>query len=222
MRRILQIRPRRLAWLCGFGLLLCLNMARSERVAVAGSVPRSSAGVTGMQFVIADLDGDQTPDLASVETAEAQSRSTSYAIRLQFAVGGDSYIGVKGPLGGLRLAVRDVNGDDRLDLILTSVMDRRVIQVLLNDGHGKFAAAEPGLFFSVGREGEFELREREPGPSDRMGLAVARSSFDADVAGQREKSSQNLDSLLAVRKRPVARSRELGLQDGRSPPPTVS
>jgi len=192
MHRILPIAHRKLAWLCAVGLLLCLSVSHSQRVAIAKSIPRSSATAAGMQFVIADLDGDRTPDLASIEIEKQQSSSTSYSIRLQFGAGGDSYIGVKGPRGGVRLAVRDVNGDDRLDLILTSVMDRRVIQVLLNDGHGKFAAAEAGSFSSAGRGGEFELREREPGPSDRMGLAVTRTSFDADVAAQRENSPHNL------------------------------
>ena len=141
--RLHALTFKSLACLAGIGLLVCLGVGRGEQGARRGASPRPSWNVASMQFAIADLDGDRKPDMASVEVETQQASWTSYAIRLQFGAGTGAYIGVKGPLGGVRLAVRDVNGDDRLDLVLTSVIDRRIVQVLLNDGHGNFSPAEP-------------------------------------------------------------------------------
>jgi hypothetical protein len=218
MRTRGQELGRRLVWQLGLGLFFAVAFMHCPRAAEPSSVLQSPAVPAGMQFTIADLDGDRKPDLASVEIEKQHPGSTSYAIRLQFGAGGDSYVGVNGPLGGLHVAVRDVNGDDSLDLVLTSVMDRRVVQVLINDGHGKFAAAAAGSFSSIEIGSEFGLRERGPDPSDRMVLAATRTTFAADVAGRREDYSDELNSPFAVRNRPIVSRHESGPQSGRSPP----
>jgi len=94
MGRVKQLINRKLTWLCGIGLLLCLWAAGGQCAAVEGAMPRGSAGVLGWQFAFADLDGDRKPDMASVEIQDEQVGSTDYAIRLQFAGGTGSYIGV--------------------------------------------------------------------------------------------------------------------------------
>lgn len=100
----------------------------------------------GNQFVIADLDGDRKPDMASVEMGSLRSAKDNYSIRLQFGAGAKMAIGVSAPLGGLQVAARDVNGDDSVDLVLTSKVDAHFIEVLLNDGHGNFSLAAPDSF----------------------------------------------------------------------------
>ena len=141
-------------------------------------MPRGSAGVLGWQFAFADLDGDRKPDMASVEIQDEQVGSTDYAIRLQFAGGTGSYIGVKGPFGGLRLAVRDVNGDDSLDLILTSTMDRHVLRVLLNDGHGNFLPTEPDAASIRVEDSPETFRVNQPSVEDGKSSTPSRWSFD--------------------------------------------
>lgn len=162
--------------------MVCLGLARGQQVTSLEAPARASWNVPGVQFAIADLDGDRRPDLASVEE-ERLANSTKYAIRLQFGAGVDAYIGVNGPLGGVRLTIRDVNGDDSLDLVLTSVIDRRVIQVLLNDGHGNFSPAEPGAYAVGLGESERFWSEREPSREDGGGPTSSRWSFDAGRFG---------------------------------------
>ena len=169
---------RSFACLAGIGLLVCLGVGRGEPGARRGTAPCPSWNIASMQFAIADLDGDRKPDMASVEVETQQASWTSYAIRLRFGAGAGAYIGVKGPLGGVRLAVRDVNGDDRLDLVLTSVIDRRIVQVLLNDGHGNFSPAEPDGNSAGPVDSEHSWSRSEPSREDGASSTSSRWSFD--------------------------------------------
>lgn len=181
MKRLCELTVRCLAWLAGIGLLVCIGAVREQTQPAThpGTSPLPSWNLAGLQFAIADLDGDRGPDMASVEMEKQQASWASYAIRLQFNAGADSYIGVKGPLGGVRLAVRDVNGDDSLDLVLTSVVDRRVIQVLLNDGHGNFSPAEPDANPAGPVDQEHSWSASVLSPEDGASSTSSRWSFDA-------------------------------------------
>jgi hypothetical protein len=200
----------------GLVCLLCLGVGVALRHP-NGEIKRSSAGVihplpAGPQFVIADLDGDRKPDLAFVELGNARSPNANYSIRLQFGAGAEAAIGVNAPLGGLQVAARDVNGDDSLDLILTSNVDGSFIEVLLNDGHGNFSAAAPGAYPELENESHVFL-DGPAGPvTDRTTLASLRSSFGEEGAPSCDchavltAASLVLTNDLTVQRRP-ARSR---------------
>lgn len=106
----------------------------------------SSIGVTSY-FAIADFDGDQKPDLATVELQTSTSaKTTRYSIRLRLATGATQLFGVTAPAGGLQIMAQDVNGDSALDVLVSSAWLHKQVAVLLNDGHGKFTLADPGAF----------------------------------------------------------------------------
>jgi len=220
MRSTEGATERRLAWLLGLGLLLWLGWGRGQH-SNTGSATHNASSAVGMQFAIADLDGDRKPDMASVEVEKQQSGSTSYAIRLRFAAGTDSYIGVRGPLGGLRVAVRDVNGDDTLDLVLTSVVNPRVIQVLLNDGHGNFSVAQPGEYPELKEQGTQFLRSPSGPVSDNATLAQTRSNFAREGAVASGLRNLPATNPLVGTYNEFAFQRELHPRLGRSPPAVV-
>src|SRR5277367_4291043 len=83
-------------------LLVCLVGMRAESQ-VARPVGSGWDAGTG-SFAIANLDGDELPDLASVEMDRANGLATSYRIRVQLSAWPESAIGVIGPLGGLRIS----------------------------------------------------------------------------------------------------------------------
>lgn len=224
MNRVCWNAGRGTGFLWSLVIVVSLGLWHSERVAAADAMPRSSPSPVGMEFAYADLDGDRKPDLALVEIESVRASSTNYEVRLEFSGGLASSIGVKGPLGGLRLAVRDVNGDDSLDLILTSAADRHVIQVLLNDGRGQFAAAEMEQYSSLETQGELGLSEREPGPSDRLALAGTRTFFDAEFVQRIITNLRDEGFAGAMPDSEVVAARETGSKFGRSPPqiPSVS
>jgi hypothetical protein len=146
--------------------------------------------------------------------------ATDYSIRLQFSRGMEFAIGVRAPFGGLRVAARDVNGDDNLDLILTSDLDASFIEVLLNDGHGNFSVASADI---VEKEGQKENALKGPaGPqADRASFALVRSSMEEGIAtegGNLLSVSSRATTHAAIE--PV-RQCPLVRKPGRSPPPAV-
>jgi hypothetical protein len=111
---------------------------------------RVTAAGPGLRFAIADFDGDLRPDLATIQAGHSISGASSYRIQLQLSAAGRQSIQVDGPVGGLFIEARDVNGDLAVDLVLTTIRFRQPVAVLLNDGHGKFSVtpttAFPGAF----------------------------------------------------------------------------
>jgi hypothetical protein len=130
------------------GLVFCFVLGVAGWANAAGTStrhsPDSSAGFNS-NFAIADFDGDRKPDLATVEVQKGNSSSTTqYSIRLQLTASAVQVFGVIAPAGGLQIAARDVNGDDALDVLVSTAWQHKQVAVLLNDGHGKFTLADPG------------------------------------------------------------------------------
>jgi hypothetical protein len=137
-------------------LILCLVGGIGCRADAASTSTRhSSASSLGSNsnFAIADFDGDQKPDLATVEVQKSSStRTTRYSIRFQLTAGIAQIFGVTAPSGGLQIVARDVNGDNTLDVLVTTVLQHEQVAVLLNDGHGKFRLADASEFPAARRE----------------------------------------------------------------------
>jgi len=131
-------------------LMLCFVAGVACRADAAGNSTRhsqaSSLGINSF-FAIADFDGDQKPDLATVEVQKgSSSRTTQYSIRFQLTAGISQVFGVTAPSGGLQIVARDVNGDNALDVLVTTSLQHEQVAVLLNDGHGKFRLADASEF----------------------------------------------------------------------------
>ena len=131
-------------------LVLCLVLAATCSINAARTSTQPSqvsSTVFSPNFAIADFDGDRKPDLATVEIQKDSSPSrTQYSIRLQLTVGAMQIFGVTAPAGGLQIAAKDVNGDDALDVVVSTAWQHQQVAVLLNDGHGKFTLADPAAF----------------------------------------------------------------------------
>lgn len=101
----------------------------------------------GMDVAFADLDGDMRPDSARVQHERAAAGGESYAIDFRFSsTDAPASMNVVAPRGGLRIEARDVNGDNAIDLVLTTAWFREPVAILLNDGHGKFSTAAPTAY----------------------------------------------------------------------------
>jgi hypothetical protein len=112
---------------------------------VPQSGPSSSPQVTS-QFAIADFDGDKRPDLATVQVGQSSSWGTHYWIAFQLSGGSRQTLGITAPAGGLQITSRDVNGDNFLDVIVTTAWTNQPVAVLLNDGQGNFRASDLSTF----------------------------------------------------------------------------
>jgi len=144
---------------------------------------RTPGGASGFapRFAIADFDGDQKPDLATVQVEQDAAIGTRYSIRLQLSTGEESAIGITGPQGGLELVARDVNGDDVSDLVVTTAMGSHFVAVLINDGHGKFTLAKPGAFPSIENDEGVRLVAAQDPAEECAALQFTGSTFGIEA-----------------------------------------
>jgi hypothetical protein len=205
--------------------LMCLGIAfvfgfsSAHAPGYAPTELASSRG--GAHFVFADLDGDRNPDMALVEMQSQRSADADYSIHVRLSAGAESAIGVDGPLGGLRLAARDVNGDDNLDLIVTSNLDANFVEVLLNDGHGNFRMARSDEVSQLEDQTDRVLRAPASSQIDRASLESVRSSLEMEIVAANDfdqvfSSDAELPAVIGHTLQGTP-----GLRVGRSPPVPV-
>ena len=161
--------------LCVFAMVLGRNAAEAAQ----GTSGR--AGGFSPRFAIADFDGDQKPDLATVQVERDAAIGTRYCIRLQLSTGEESAIGITGPQGGLELVARDVNGDDVSDLVVTTAVGSHFVAVLINDGHGKFTLARPGAFPSIESDEGIRLVAAQDPAEECAALQFTWSTFGIEA-----------------------------------------
>ena len=141
-------------FLRGFLPLILLAGTIAGAAAASADAPRPSAVSIGpgLQFAVADFDGDHRPDLVGVESGPNGISRTNYWIQLQLSAAGRQTILLVAPAGGLQIAARDVNGDQIPDLILTTSWLRQPVAIFINDGHGTFTRVAPDAFPEAFRE----------------------------------------------------------------------
>lgn len=142
--------------LVALSAMLVAPLARANNAqagaAVQTAVPAAAQNHAGpgLDVAIADFDGDMRPDSAHVQHGREASGGESYAIDFRFSsTDAPTQMNVVAPRGGLRIEARDVNGDNAIDLVLTTAWFREPVAILLNDGHGKFSTAAPTAYPSA-------------------------------------------------------------------------
>ena len=95
---------------------------------------------------VADLDGDLQPDVATVRVEGIGPVTTQYRIELNLSAGLSGAIAVNAPFGGLLVTPRDVDGDNDLDLIVTTSRLHLPVGIWINNGRGQFSAANPAAY----------------------------------------------------------------------------
>src|SRR5580698_7725958 len=135
------------------GALACTEPPAATPGADVTGPSASSAG-PGLQFALADFDGDHRPDLVGVQAGQGNVVRTNYWIQLQLSAAGQQTISLVAPSGGLQIAARDVNGDQIPDLILTTTWLRQPVAIFINDGHGTFSRVAPDAFPDAFRESQ--------------------------------------------------------------------
>jgi hypothetical protein len=149
-----------------FACLLC-------GTALAADVPGAPTASFGpsQSFSVADFDGDSKPDLASVQYGTSDSTRTAYRIHLQLSAAGSQFFQITAPIGGLQIVSRDVNGDNALDLVLTTTWLRQPVAILLNDGHGSFTRLDPDAFPEAFSESGTTWSSTTDNATDAVGIS---------------------------------------------------
>jgi hypothetical protein len=180
-----------------FALLCFVGSAASAHAAFTGpqSWPPSVPQVTS-QFAIADFDGDRRPDLATVQVGKAGSSDTHYWIAFQLSGGSRQTLGITAPNGGLQITSRDVNGDDFLDVIVTTAWTNQPVAVLLNDGRGNFRVSSPSAFPGAFTTSEKSLASIADEMKDATAVLPSRDPTGNCSNGSKFSSPRNVTGLL--------------------------
>jgi hypothetical protein len=187
---------KRFAEMRTVGMLLLLVFASIIAVGLETVTPARNAAPHEArivpQFAIEDFDGDSRPDIATVAEGRGGVADNHYRIRFQLSSGGSQNIDLSAPLGGLDLSSRDVNGDDFLDVVVTTAGTNWPVAVLVNDGAGTFTASDPSAYPGAFRKSSNfwrgkteELREASPAFYSRFfssDLEVRNETFLLPVA----------------------------------------
>lgn len=220
---MLQIRLNRTrrvscyAWLALFALAVGLC---SPSAHAAPHHETAAKAPFAAQFAIADFDGDAKPDLASVRFGAAGSSRVLYLIDLRLSGGSRHTYGLEGAAGGVRLASRDVNGDQLLDLVVTSTLTGEPLAVFLNDGRGNFTRSEPAKYPEAFRDTHDSLSTANATDDDRTGAELSRTAPACNTRVERVAANEG-QRLPAI---PDFRSGNLTGQVawlGRAPPANV-
>lgn len=203
--------------------LLFLEMVCAFRVLHHDTIfPREKARLSrlaGTHFAIADFDGDWKPDLASVETTGLHRLQSDYAIHFQFSAGARLSVFVSAPAGGVRVAARDVNGDDLPDLVVSSVLDERIVAILVNQGHGQFSQAEPSAYLRIlVKPNAFFRGGDDRAIPDKYTVTSMRYSFDGERVGRAAIPTAVATDSIGMGDLLISRSAHLHACRGRSPP----
>jgi hypothetical protein len=214
------LRPAALAAAGRLPIFVFLFLVSLIAGATASAQTRGASASTvgpALQYTVADFDGDRRPDLVGVQTGQTDFSGTQYWIELQLSAAGRQSIPIFAQAGGIEIAARDVNGDQSLDLVLTTAWLNQPVAILINDGHGSFTRAEPAAFPNAFHEGKTNWRARDdlgkdsvavpPSSGGETFLVALKSPLASSPSGSITRSNGNF--LL---------DRFLTSQSGRAPP----
>jgi hypothetical protein len=209
---------------------LCLIIGLASFGKAASGLPKGVAANSALahstlaaaHFAIADFDGDNRPDLATVQTGQISAANTRYWIVFRLSTGLRQSVGLTAPAGGLEVASRDVNGDSFLDLVITTQWTNRPVAVLLNDGRGNFTRSDPSGFQVAFRASDFSCNYATNEVKD--GAAALLAPQNRPGSGDCEETS-DISLPCSVSRPPTAHVNQRSILSrsvaflGRAPPP---
>jgi hypothetical protein len=202
-------------------LLVCAVFSFGSKGTTAGTAPNVLAhAAAAAHFTIADFDGDNRPDLATIETGLIGASHARYWIDFRMSAGARQSIGVNAPAGGLEIASRDVNGDNTVDLIVSTTWLKQPVAILVNDGHGNFSLADPAKFSAVFASLDQAFGAPGTGSKDSAAALLTRVNDDCAIDTAKTQISATTSAPLAK----ISRHRVFPLAIstlGRAPPLSV-
>ena len=178
-------------------------------------------GTFGVPLAIADFDGDQRPDLATVSVEQSNLHGTDYSIRFRFSAAPGSSIALTASAGGLDLSPRDVNGDSMLDLVVSTTLDSKVVAVLVNDGHGNFLVARPDAFPTVTANADPFFHAQTEWHTELTALVPQQFPSGEEAESYMAAENVNPEHSIIPGAETRPRSLEFCIYLGRSPPPVL-
>ena len=114
---------------------------------------------------IADLDGDNIPDLASGVRTALTAQGYSYRVDLDLSAspGARAFNVVSQDSTGLNIEAVDIDGDHDLDLLVSGRLSPRPIGIWVNDGRGRFTRGDPARYVLQTSQTKARIRQADLG-----------------------------------------------------------
>jgi hypothetical protein len=204
---------RRVSLLTCVAFALLLAVAGQVNAAVPGGYTQAAS-----HFTIADFDGDNRPDFASVQVGQSSLQSTRYWIAFQLSGRSGQTVSLMAPDGGLRITARDVNGDNFPDVVITTLWTNKPVAILLNDGLGNFTAANSSAFQSAFAAPETSCTSATDEIRDATALLDSRSIPGDRGAESGSLSRMSTSGLLSPKSCSDPLTPSVSVFSGRAPP----
>lgn len=210
---IIQQMPRsnagrrllRLAILCAIVALGGRVHADAVRAAATMIAPQNRSDASGFRLgtagrpfawstAVGDLNADGHPDVAIADRIGRRAAGFAYTIELSIAGGRSQSVAFDSDQDALSIALRDVDHDRDLDVVITGAVSRSIVGVWLNDGTGRFRRATPQVEQSSWRASTSALTETyasDPAAAEALprsfgdGVVHERSSGGVPLPGAR-------------------------------------
>ena len=118
--------------------LLLLALAGSGLAVSAHDLPGALDAPKVSGWVLSDLNGDQSVDLATARSGRHDARGYSQEVSVRLGAYTQTSFRFLSPGATIELSSRDVDGDLDRDLVILEPLSREPIGVWLNDGAGLF------------------------------------------------------------------------------------
>jgi hypothetical protein len=139
----------RLSLVCIVGCELTFGAAAPAR----HDLPSALDSPTVSGWVLADLNGDQTVDLATARSAHHDANGYAQEVSVTLGAFQQTSFRFLSPGATIELSSRDVDGDQDRDLVILEPLSREPIGVWINDGAGLFHEGNLADFEALLRHG---------------------------------------------------------------------
>jgi hypothetical protein len=154
--------------------------SRTAPLSFAPAVAYGSGGIDAMTVVVADLNGDGTPDLVVANWSVVGGTCVSGAVGVLLGKGDGTFrpptTYCSGGDNSGSVAVADLNGDGKLDIVVANV-NSGTVAVLLGNGNGTF---QPAVTYSSGGSTPFSVAVADINHDGIPDLLVAIDNFDTN------------------------------------------
>src|SRR4029077_2604632 len=125
-------------------------------------------GTAGRPFAwsnaVGDLNADGRPDVAVADRIGRRADGFAYSVELSISGAKSQSVAFDSDQDALDIALRDVDHDRDLDVVVTGAVSRSIVAVWLNDGTGQFQRAPVSALESDWRSSSSDLTGA--GPAD--------------------------------------------------------
>ncbi len=200
----------------GFGV--CATPAEMPRL------PEQLPSAWTSPWAMAKLDSDNRLDVAVSRVEGHDENGYVYRVDLRLSSGtrADSFTVAAGNGWGINITPRDVDGDDDLDLVITSGFDHQPIGIWINDGNGSFSESEVDDFSdAIWLDQSAVTYDENSGLPTPLAVSQFRQFFSLNYAGWIEPRPAAAIAPNA-NARVVPTSSRLSRRPSRAPPTPVT